>query len=160
MLEVFTKTYTSFIIRTDNSSWVWWCMSGIQHVGRSDKFQTSLGNSVMPYLKWHGRDVAQLKAVGSIRTTTKPNQHKEQNISTREPDQWDTVHFVLCYCPIPKRILATNQCWVPYAVGSRIYLLTNFSLVVCSKGTDKIFFLCNLAFRNIHKHRVGLENFI
>lgn len=45
---------------------------------------------------------------------------------------------------------------VNYPVAVATHLLTDFSLVVCSKCTDEIFFLCNLAFRNIYKHWVGL----
>lgn len=41
---------------------------------------------------------------------------------------------------------------VDYAAVVRTHLLTDFSLVICSKCTDEIFLLCNLTFRNIYKH--------
>lgn len=38
------------------------------------------------------------------------------------------------------------------AAALRTHLLTDFSLVICSKCTDEIFLLCNLTFGDIYKH--------
>ncbi|ELK24822.1 hypothetical protein MDA_GLEAN10017237 [Myotis davidii] len=54
----------------------------------------------------------------------------------------------------------SNERRVSYAAAVKTHLLTDFSLVICSKCTDEIFLLCNLTFRDIYKHRVGLQNFI
>lgn len=54
----------------------------------------------------------------------------------------------------------TNLFNKTYCKACRTYHFTDFCLVICSKCPDEVFLLCHLAFGNIDKHCVGLQDLV